>query len=69
MAKSISDGVIKRRNYAIISSLKNSDSIIEIAKSWEVGALLSIFDADSKAETEQALLKNIIGIQKKTTAS
>lgn len=68
-AKSISNETIKRRNKVILSTLQNSSSVIEAAKSWEVGALLSLFDVGSKADIENILLKNISRLQKDANAT
>lgn len=64
--ESISDDAIKKRNAVILNSLRNSESVIETAKTWKVGALLTIFDADSRVKMEQVLLKNIAEIHKDT---
>lgn len=43
---------IQNKNKAIISFLKNASSTVELTHSWQVGAILSLFDDESREVTD-----------------
>lgn len=54
----LSDSYIKKRYLAIITSLNNFTSIIEAVKTWDVGALLSLFNEKTRLGIENLIQKN-----------
>lgn len=62
-APSICDADITCRNKAILAYLGNTTTVIETAKTWDVGSLLALFDDTSRKEIESVLIKNIMGLQ------
>lgn len=56
----LSDSDMRKRNLDIISKMDSSTLALEAAKTWDVGALLSILDDETRLATENLIEKTIL---------